>query len=133
MKPLLWAVLGWIVVCGVLILFSTRLRYSIRRRHFRVTLFGVCLRRVALRNIESVSKRRSGWVEKWFNTLQPSHRVLYLRRRRGLFRDFGITPRNRYAFRVELEKAIAGAQSKEPAGPPQTGESAADPTGSKAA
>ena len=107
MKALMLAVLGWILACGILILLSTRLEYSIARKHFRVTLFGVCLRRVRLSNIESVSKRRSGWSEKWFNTLKPSHRVLYIRRRRGLFRDFGITPKNRYAFRVELERAIA--------------------------
>jgi len=97
---------------GVAVLLITRLRYAITERHLKVTLFGVCLRRIKLADIDSVSKRQSIWAEKWYCTLRPYHRMLVIRRRRGLFRDFIITPQNRYVFKSELERAVSRLKSE---------------------
>ena len=73
----------------------------------KVFLFGIRLRRVALDNIETVSKRRGdGWTEHWWSTLRPKHRILVLRRRRGLFLNFAVTPKNRYVFKADVERAM---------------------------
>lgn len=89
------------------------LRYRITPRHFKVTLFGLCLRRIPLDEIESVSKKRHavGWTENWWNTLHPNHRMLVIRRRRGLRRNLVITPRNRYVFKANLERALQRTSS----------------------
>jgi uncharacterized protein (UPF0248 family) len=111
MKTAMLLVLAGVALVGALLAFITQLRYSITDRHLRVTLFGLCLRRVQLSDITSVSKRLVHWAERWQNTLQPAHRVLVIHRRRGLFKDFVITPANRYVFKSELEKAMAKARS----------------------
>ena len=111
MKTAMLFVLAGMAMVGVLVALITRLRYSITDRHLKVTLFGLCLRRVRLSDIASVSKRLGTLAERWHNTLQPAHRVLVVHRRRGLFKDFVITPANRYVFKSELEKAVAKARS----------------------
>jgi uncharacterized protein (UPF0248 family) len=111
MKPLVFALLGIVAMGGFLGALASRLRYVLTGRHLKVTLFGLCLRRIRLADIESVSKRQAHWAEKWYNTLKPAHRILVVRRRRGLFKEFIITPRNRYVFKTELEQALAKVQT----------------------
>src|SRR6266566_511520 len=107
MKPGVLMMLACFGGCaGLVILLALRLRYRITERHLKVTLFGVCLRRIHLSDIERVSKRPVNRAEKWHNTLRPAHRVLVIRRRHGWFRDFVITPKNRYVFKSELEQAM---------------------------
>jgi len=101
---------------GLLILLALQLRYRITQRHLKVTLFGLCLRRVRLSDIELVSKRQANRAERWYNTLRPAHRVLVVRRRRGWFKDFVITPKNRYVFKTELERVVAGLQTADGTG-----------------
>ena len=98
---------------GLLILLSFCLRYAITDRDLRVTLFGLCLRRIQLSEIDHVSKRPVGRAEPWPNTLRPSHRVLVIHRKRGLFRSFMITPKNRYVFKADLERAVARLRARE--------------------
>jgi hypothetical protein len=99
--------LGVLVGIFLFVWLMTRIRYRIGSRHVKVLLFGICIRRVALANIDSVSKRRGdGWAEHWWSTVHPKHRMLVLRRRRGLWRNFVITPKNRYIFRADLERAL---------------------------
>lgn len=111
MKTAMLFVLAGVAGVGVLVTFITQLRYSITHQHLKVTLFGLCLRRVRLSDIASVSKRLAHWAERWQNTLKPAHRMLVIHRRRGFFKDFVITPANRYIFKNELEKAVAKARS----------------------
>jgi len=107
MKPGVLMMLASVAGCaGLVILLALRLRYRITERHLKVTLFGVCLRRIHLSDIERVTKRPVNRAEKWHNTLRPAHRVLVIRRRHGWFRDFVITPKNRYVFKSELEQAM---------------------------
>ena len=121
MKIVALVALGCVLVCGLAIVLLLRLRYAVTEKHLRVTLFGLCLRRVRLSEIERVSKRQSGPAEKWHNTLKPSHRILVIRRRHGLLKEFVITPKNRYVFKAELERAVArlspAAEGKETQAP----------------
>jgi hypothetical protein len=97
------------VLVGILLFLwlVRRVRYRIGSRHVKVILFGIPVRRIALTSIESVSKRRGdGLAENWWSTMRPKHRMLVLRRRRGLFKNFVITPRNRYVFKTDIERAL---------------------------
>ena len=107
MKLAVFVLLGAVLFAGLLGALASQLRYVITERCLKVTLFGFCLRRIRLADIDCVSKRQLHLAEKWYNTLKPSHRVLVIRRRRGWFKDFIITPKNRYVFKAELEQALA--------------------------
>jgi hypothetical protein len=107
MEIFVFSALGVLVGILLFIWLMTRIRYRIGSRHVKVLLFGVCVRRIKLASIESVSKRRGpGWTERWWSTPRPKHRALVLRRSRGLCRNFEITPKNRYIFRAGLERAL---------------------------
>jgi uncharacterized protein (UPF0248 family) len=121
MKLAVLLLLATLAAAGFGVLLVLRLRYVITDRHLKVTLFGVSLRRIKLSDVECVSKRRSGLAEKWHNTLSPSHRVLVIRRRRGWFKDFVITPKNRYVFKTELDVAIGGLPQMRTTGEPKPG------------
>jgi len=97
---------GAVVLLFLLAWFRTRLDYRIGRDHVRVLWFGLCVRRIRLADIETISKRPQGWAEHWENTWRPSHRTLVIHRRRGWLKAVIITPEYRYAFWTELEKAI---------------------------
>jgi hypothetical protein len=112
MKLMVFGLLGAAALAGLLVALASRLRYVLTGRHLKVTLFGVCLRRIRLADIDSVSKRQGHWAEKWFNTLKPSHRMLVIRRPRGWFKEFIITPKNRYVFKAELEQALAKVKAE---------------------
>jgi uncharacterized protein (UPF0248 family) len=107
MKIATFVALGCVLVCGLAAALLLRVRYAVTSTHLRVTLFGLCLRRIRLSDIERISKRQSGLAEKWYNSLHPAHRILVIRRRRGLLKEFIITPKNRYTFKAELERAMA--------------------------
>ena len=107
MKIFVFCALALLVTILVAMGVMTRIRYRIGSRHVKVLLFGICIRRVALVNVESVSKRPgAGWIERWWSTMHPSHRLLFIRRKRGLVKNFAITPKNRYVFKSDLERAM---------------------------
>jgi hypothetical protein len=107
MKIFVFCALGVLVASFVFVWLVTRIRYRIGSRHVKVLLFGIPFRRLAIADIDSVSKRRGdGLSEHWPSTFRPKHRVLVLRRRRGLLRNFVITPKNRYVFKTDLERAM---------------------------
>ena len=107
MKVFVFGALGLLLLCFLFAWMVTRIRYQITPRHLKITLFGITLRRIRISNIASVSKRRTdGLAENWWSTLRPTHRLLVIRRHRGLFRNVIITPRNRYVFKAELESAM---------------------------
>jgi hypothetical protein len=112
MKPAVFMLLGAVVSAGILGFLALQLRYALTGRHLKVTLFGLCLRRIRLADIESVSKRQAHYAEKWYNTLKPSHRMLVIRRRRGWFKEFIITPKNRYVLKAEIEQALAKLEAE---------------------
>lgn len=103
---------SWLLAAGAVILLfllalgRARLDYRIGRRHLKVLWFGICVRRIPLADIDSISKRPRGWAEHWENTWRSSHHILVIHRRRGWFKEIIITPDYRYAFWSELEKAV---------------------------
>src|SRR5437667_9287037 len=113
MKLAVLTLLGLVAAGGLFLLLALQLRYAITARHLKVMLFGLCIRRIKISDIEYVSKRQTTWAEKWYNTLHPSHRALVVHRRRGWFKDFVITPKNRYVCKAELERALANLQGAE--------------------
>ena len=108
-----WSSLGLMLVVMVLLWARTQIAYRIGDRHLKMTLFGIVLRRIALKEIDRIGKRRTSWSENWGNTFHPSHRRLLLHRTRGLFRYVQVTPLNRYIFRGELEEAKARLSERE--------------------
>jgi hypothetical protein len=107
MKMTVFVLLGLLVFALLCIWLLTRLRYHLTPRHVKITLLGLCLRRIRLEDIESVSKRRSGgWAENWSSTFRPNHRMLVIRCHRGLRKNIVITPKNRYIFKTDLERAL---------------------------
>ena len=62
--------------------------YEISDEHVCVKWLGITVRRIHLRDIETISKRRKHSGENWANTWRPRHRILVLRRRSGWRKDF---------------------------------------------
>jgi hypothetical protein len=100
--------LGAVLLFALCFWLPTQLRYRITERSLQVRLFGSPVRRVSLDNIRFVGTHRSGWGEHWSNSWSNGRRFLIIRRRSGLFRDFIITPKNRFVFRAELQRKLDG-------------------------
>jgi hypothetical protein len=84
----------------------TRIGYAIDDRYVRVVLGGATLRKVALADIESVDTKWAAWNEHWCNALLPFGRVVRIRRRSGLIRNFIITPVDRDEFIRQLRERL---------------------------
>ena len=114
----------WLCLYAVLALvwfgywFRSQFHFRITSRHLEVTLWGWAVRRVALDNIESVSKRHQAWAEHWWSTWRPAGRRLMIRRRRGWPRNIIITPHKRYEFKARLEQAVQAATGRQLASSP---------------
>lgn len=107
MKTALFCSAGLLVVGLVLLWLYLQLRYCITPQHLQILLFGRVVREFPLTEIEAVTKRKpTGRAEHWYNTLRPAHRCLLIRRSRGWSRNVMISPRNRYVFKADLERAI---------------------------
>jgi hypothetical protein len=111
-------------LAGFIVWFRTQFDYRLTERHLEVILWGISVRRIALKDVEYVTKRHSFFAENWWNTWRPARRRLLVRRRRGLLRNFVVTPRKRYAFKAQLDQAIqrAGGGSPNLVSPPVTDE-----------
>lgn len=97
---------GLIVVVVAVLVLIPLIRYRITHHWLLITLFGVPIRWVSLRNIRYVTDHAKEIAESWPNTHSPKARLLFIRKRRGLFRILKITPLKRFVFKAELEKAI---------------------------
>ena len=65
--------------------------FTIDDVHVRVRVYGLTARKVALSDIEWAAQDWVFWNEHWTNTLNPRRMVL-LRRRSGVFKNFLISP-----------------------------------------
>ena len=112
MQRVLYIGLG-VVLCALLGLWArSRIRYRVTPRSFKITLFGVRLRRIPLDQIRRVSTRRSTRaVENWANTFRLSHRILVIRLQSPARRDILITPPQRYVLKTDLENALPQMES----------------------
>jgi hypothetical protein len=95
-----------VALVTVMFYLVTRIRYVVDDRHVRVKLFGLTLRKIALADIEFADTVGPFWNEHWCNTFWAFGRVVRLRRRSGLIRNFIITPANRDTFLTELRAKL---------------------------
>jgi len=82
------------------------IRYRVTPRNLVISLFGLPIRWVSLKNIRYITDHAKSVSEKWPNTHNPNGRQLYIRKRRGIFHTLMITPPKRFVFKAEIERAI---------------------------
>ena len=88
------------------------IRYRITSHWLLITLLGLPIRWVSLKNIRFISDHGKEASEPWPNTHNPKTRTLFIRKRRGIFRNLLITPQKRFVFKADLEKAIRALDPK---------------------
>ena len=104
---------GLLALIVALLVIVRLIRYRITSRWLLITILGVPVRWVSLRNIRYLTDHsREPWYEPWPNTHGAKTRALFVRKRRGLFRTLFITPQKRFVFKAELEKAIRALDPK---------------------
>ena len=110
------ALVGVFLIVATALWSITTIRYHIKPCHLQISWLGLPLRRIRLDTIVSITHRSVFWAERWYNTLSAGNRMLVINRRRGLFRNLIITPRNQLVFKAELDRASKG-ELPPPAGP----------------
>lgn len=107
------AVEPWVclVGAGVVVVFVAvlmggiaTLRYRITGRDVEVLIFGWCVRRIRLKDIEYVRRGSVFWNEHWTNF--KIWNSVTLRRKSGWVRNFVITPANPTGFIAELAQKL---------------------------
>ena len=93
-----------LVFLAVLIYAIATLRYRITGRAVEVLVFGWCVRRIRLDDIEYVRRGWAFWNEHWTNF--KLWNCVTLRRKSGWFRNFVITPDNPTGFIAELAQKL---------------------------
>jgi len=83
------------------------IRYVIDDRFLRVMLGGFTMRKIALSDIEFVDTKTPIWNEHWCNCFIACGRVVRIRRKSGIVRNFIITPKERDLFIEELKNHLA--------------------------
>ena len=84
-------------------------RYVIDDQFLRVMLGGVTMRKIALSDIEFVDTKSPVWNEHWCNCFNACERVVRIRRKSGIVRNFIITPADRESFIEELNKRLGSS------------------------
>lgn len=89
-------------LCGLLIhAIFWGMTFVLDVGHVRVRIYGWTVRKVALSDIEYAARDWAFWNEHWTNTVS-SKRLVLLRRRTGLVRNFLISPAEPQEFLKEL-------------------------------
>lgn len=105
----LWPVwIGLLFLAGLVHAIFFGMTFAVDARHVRVRFHGWTVRKVALEDLAYAERE---WPvaamlfnEHWTNVL-TSRRIILLRRRTGLFRNFLISPPDPAAFLAELQAA----------------------------
>ena len=77
------------------------MKFTVDAGHVRVRVYGWTVRKVALSDIEYAARDWVFWNEHWTNSISPKRLVL-LRRRTGMVRNFLISPPSPQEFLKEL-------------------------------
>ena len=107
-----WLLIGLVILALGMIWVTTRFRYRIGEKRLEIRLLGMRVRSVSFENIARVSKRPPTIAENWSNTFRAGTRQLVIHKKRGLFKELVITPRNRYLFKAQLEQAMRGGDGE---------------------
>jgi len=92
---------------GSVFLIVPLIRYELGENYLRVALGGVTLRKIPFSDIEFVDTKAPLWNEHWCNAFITRGRIVRIRRKSGLVRNFIITPKDRETFIQELQARIA--------------------------
>jgi len=95
---------GVLILAGLLHAIFIGMTFTVDAAHVRVRAYGWTVRQVALTDIEYAARDWAFWNEHWTNTVNP-RRLVLLRRRSGLFRNFLLSPAEPAAFLEELRAA----------------------------
>src|SRR5438477_9031391 len=99
-------VVGALLVLALLVGSIFTIRYRITRRYLKIVwLWLIPIRLIRLSNIKYVSPKPVFWAEKWYNTFNVRNRWMVITKRRGLFKEVVISPRNPFVFKAELDRA----------------------------
>ena len=90
------------IACAFLWLLCFKIKFRVTPSHVEVVVLKWAVRRVALDDIEFADRRWCWWNEHYNTTLNPK-RIVRLRRRTGIVRNFIITPRSPVEFLADLE------------------------------
>ncbi len=105
---------AWLFAIVLLLAAVFSVNYRLNETHLMITVLGIPVRRIRIRDIRHMGTEPKIWAERWYNTLLPSSRRLVIRRKRGLvFRTLIITPKNPYIIMHDLEKAKERLKSME--------------------
>ena len=108
-RVVLWILSGAGAVCAVVGLIYLSIRaidYQVTMTHLKVKWLGVPVRRIRLDDIRHIGNKPVFLAERWASAPFDPGRLLVIRRRRGLFRNFVITPARPYEFRFRMFQAI---------------------------
>jgi len=108
-RLVLWILAGAGGTCaltGLVFLSIRAIGYRLSPTHLKVTWFGIPVRRVRLDNIRHIGNKPVAWAERWGSAPLDPGRLLVIRRKRGLFKNFVITPARPYEFRFSMFQAI---------------------------
>jgi hypothetical protein len=97
---------GASALAGLIYLSIRAIGYRLTPTHLQVTWLGVPVRRVRLDDIRHIGNKPVIWAERWSCAPFDPGRLLVLRRRRGWFKNFVITPERPYEFRFTMFRAI---------------------------
>jgi hypothetical protein len=105
-----WIRVGYLLlgIAAVVVLIYWSLRavsYDITRRHLRIKLLGIPVRRILLTDIHAISRQPVWYSEKWHNTWRVGNRRLMIQKRRGLSRIISISPESPFVFRAQIVNA----------------------------
>ena len=109
MSPARLEVLAWsgigLAVFALLLASVKTIRYRITRKFLIITWLGLPVRCFRLANIAHVTPETFRWAEHWYNAFRVRHRALTIHRRTGLLHRICISPKNRFVFRADLNRA----------------------------
>ena len=97
---------GACALAGLIFLSIRTIGYRLTPTHLKVTWMGVPVRRVRLDDIRHIGNKPAFWAERWVSAPFDQGRLLVIRRKRGWFKNFVITPARPYEFRFSMFQAI---------------------------
>jgi hypothetical protein len=105
MNPLLQIGAISFVATVIVVLAIYRTTYRVTETHLVIRVFGIPVRKIALRRIRRYVPDHGLFSELWVNRLMPGRRKLVLELRDGLLRHVVLSPRLPFVFRHELSEA----------------------------
>lgn len=93
------------LILAVLLIIPT-IKYRVTKNNLVISALGVPVRWVSLKNIRYLTDHSTNISEPWPNCYTTLGRTLFIRKRRGIFRTLMISPKKRFVFKAEVERAI---------------------------